>query len=365
MPMLDFTSALYLGLQHPSRSLPAWTSLTLGKPSALEEPPGAEAVERELAALTGCDDVMLASSTLHAFFDLFALLAGPRTAVFIDQSSYPISRWAAQHATGGARVVFRSHDAEELRWALSRLDGMRPILLTDGISPASGSVAPVAQYTYLASQRGGLVLVDDTQALGVLGAHPNGSVPYGIGGGGSLRSAGISSVEVVLVSSLAKAFGVPVAMVGGSKQLISGLRANGLTRTHCSPPSVAVIEAAAQALCLNKRYGEALRARLARNVACLRRGLNSLGLAASRSLFPVQRLRLAGILAVAVHSKLLLHGVRAVLHGGSSSGEQLSFLVTARHTPQEIENAIDALTHAIGTGTHSKVTGVHNYDRHA
>jgi 8-amino-7-oxononanoate synthase len=362
MQMLDFTSALYLGLQHPSRTLPAWTSLTLGKPAALEDPPGARAVEQELAALTGCEGVLLVSSTLHAFFDLFAMFAGPGTAVFIDQSSYPISRWAAQHTTGSTTVRFRSHDADELRWALSRSQGVRPIIVTDGISPASGSKAPIAQYAYLAAQRGGLVLVDDTQALGVLGAPANGSCPYGIGGGGSVRSAGIPSDEVVLVSSLAKAFGVPVAMVGGSKRLIPGLRSNSLTRTHCSPPSVAVIEAAAQALCQNRRHGDGLRACLARNVACLRGGLNSLGVAASRSLFPVQPLRLAGNVALSVHSKLLLHGVRTVLQRSSSMGAQLSFLVTARHTPQEIANAMETLAHAIATETHSTVIGVTNYD---
>jgi 8-amino-7-oxononanoate synthase len=363
--MLDFTSSLYLGLQHPSWSLPAWDSLTLGKPAALEEAPGATAVEWELAALTGCDDVMLGTSTLHAFFDLFALLAGPRTAVFIDQSSYPVARWAAKHSTGSTGILSRSHDAEELRSALSRVRGIRPIIVTDGISPAAGSLAPFAQYAHLASQRGGLVLVDDTQALGVFGARPSRSHPYGVDGGGSLRSAGIHSEEVVLVSSLAKAFGVPVAMVGGSRQLMARLRSNSLTRTHCSPPSRAVIEAAAQALCLNERYGEALRARLARNVATFRRGLNSLGLAASQSLFPVQPLRLAGNFAVAVHSKLLQYGVRAVLQRCSSSGEQLSFLITACHTPQQIGNAIDALAHAIGTETHPKVTGVHSHDSHA
>src|SRR6266516_1923308 len=230
MQMLDFTSALYLGLQHPSRSLPAWTSLTLGKPAALEDPPGAGALERELAALTGCGDVMLASSTLHAFFDLFAMLVRPEAAVFIDQSSYPVSRWAAQQilGVGSSRIFFRSHDADELRQTLSTRQGVKPIIITDGILPASGSAAPIGDYANLATRRAGLVLVDDTQALGILGASAGGSGPYGIGGGGLLRNAGIHSDEVIVVSSLAKAFGVPVAMVGGSQPLISRLRGNSL-----------------------------------------------------------------------------------------------------------------------------------------
>ena len=52
-----------------------WDRLTLGKPAALESPPGAREVEGELAALTGCERAVLAPSTLHLFWDLFGILA--------------------------------------------------------------------------------------------------------------------------------------------------------------------------------------------------------------------------------------------------------------------------------------------------
>lgn len=361
--MLDFTSALYLGLQHPSLGLPAWTSLTLGKPAALEEPPGMRAVEQKLAALTGCDDVMLASSTLHAFFDLFAMLAGPGTAVYIDRSSYPIPRWAAQRGcTESATTFFSCHDAAELGRALFRSGGVRPLIVTDGLSPAIGVVAPIAQYAALAARRRGLVLVDDTQGLGILGASANADRPYGIGGGGSLRNTEVRSDEVIVVNSLAKSFGVPVAMVGGGAQLIASLRSSSPVRSHCSPPSVAVIAAAAQALEQNRRHGEALRLRLARNVARLHSGLKQLGIAASRSLFPIQPLRLPSATAVRVHSTLLQRGVRTVLQRNSESGAQLTFLITARHTAPEMDEALENLAYALEAGTHLRPIGVSTYD---
>jgi 8-amino-7-oxononanoate synthase len=367
--MLDFTSALYLGLEHPSRSLPGWRSLTLGKPAALEDPPGSRAVERELAALTGCDDVLLATSTLHAFFDLFAVLGGRETAVFVDRNSYPISRWAAQHTVRSTVTFFGGHDADdanELSWALRQRPGVRPLVVTDGLSPASGVAAPIAAYASLAARRGGLVLVDDTQALGILGEMPgtpaNGFCPYGIGGGGSLRHAGVDSDEVIVVNSLAKALGVPVAMVGGSRRLIAMLRTGSLMRKHCSPPSAAVIDAAAHALQQNRHYGEALRGRLARNVDRLGRGLIHLGLTASRSLFPVQPLRLANGTAMAVHARLLQRGVRTVLQRDPASGAQISFLLRSRHSPEEIDEALDSLAQATGTAAHTSARGVRSYD---
>ena len=72
--MLDFTSALYLGLRHPSASLPPWDALTIGRPAALAEPPDAEAVAAEIASLQGCEAATLLPSTLHLFWDLFRVL---------------------------------------------------------------------------------------------------------------------------------------------------------------------------------------------------------------------------------------------------------------------------------------------------
>jgi 8-amino-7-oxononanoate synthase len=343
--MLDFTSSLYLGLQHPSWSLPPWQALTLGKPAALESPPGMRRLEQELAALTGCDDVLLASSTLHAFVDLFAMLAGRDTAIVLDRNSYPVAHWAArQAAVSGSRViVLGGQGPEEVKRALCGSPAARPVIVTDGISPATGMASPIASYADIAEERGGLLVVDDTQALGILGEAANRSAPYGIGGGGSLRHAEVRSDKVVVVNSLAKAFGVPVAMMGGSNTLIARLRRSSLMRVHCSPPSMATIGAAARALQQNQRHGEALRARLAHNVARLRRALTSLGMAASRSLFPVQPLRLPQGMAVPVQSRLLRRGVRAVLQGRSPSRAHVSFLLTARHAPNDIDEAIERL----------------------
>lgn len=361
--VLDFTSALYLGLQHPSSSLPPWQALTLGKPAVLESPPGMQAVERELAALTGCDDAVLSSSTLHAFVDLFAMLAERDTTIVLDRNSYPIAQWVArQAAVPGRRVtVLGGEGRSEVKRAVSRAQTARTVIVTDGLSPATGIVSPLGFYANLAAESGGLLVVDDTQAFGVLGESASRSAPYGIGGGGSLRHAGIRSDRVVVVNSLAKAFGVPMAMVGGNHRLIETLRRTALTRVHCSPPSMAVIGAAAHALQLNRHHGDTLRDRLARRVAQLRSGLRELGLAASRSLFPVQPIRLTRGMAATVHSRLLQRRVRAVLSGRPLFRAQVSLLVTTRHTPDDIDAAIACLAWATGAET-GHTTGVSGYE---
>src|ERR1700760_3318627 len=96
--MLDFTSALYSGFEHASSTLTGWERLTLGKPAALEEIAGAPQVQRELAALTGCERVLLGTSTLHLFCDLFAMLARRKVTIWIDDATYPIARWGTDRA---------------------------------------------------------------------------------------------------------------------------------------------------------------------------------------------------------------------------------------------------------------------------
>jgi 8-amino-7-oxononanoate synthase len=254
--MLDFSSALYLGMRHPHSTLKPWQSLTAGRPAALEALPGAEAVEQELARLIGCEQAVLATSTLHLFWDIFAVLAQEGIAVFIDSSTYPIGRWGAEQAAAkGAPVrFFPQHDPAALRRSLlrHRISGLRPVILTDGLNPAIGRPAPLDRYLRLAQEHGGWLVVDDTQAFGILGRRANKAAPYGCGGRGAAAWHGIHGPELIVAASLAKGFGAPLAVLAGSHELIRAYEERSLCRVHCSPPSAAAVAAAAHALTLNR-----------------------------------------------------------------------------------------------------------------
>lgn len=340
--MLDFTSALYLGFEHASWNMAGWARLTLGKPAALEELPGICEVQRELAALTGCERAMLGSSTLHLFGDLFAMLASRNVAIWIDEAAYPIARWGTERAAvAGVPVrTFPHHDAAALRKALARAGSARPVIVTDGYYPVTGAKAPLPDYARCAAAGNGLLIVDDTQALGVFGRQAESAVSYGIGGGGSLRRLNLRHAGIVVVSSLAKAFGAPLAMLGGSEAFVETFRKNSASFVHCSPPSAAAISAARRALQLNRRAGDALRRRLAERVVHFRRGLR--GFLAVDGLFPVQPIRLpATIDAREFYLALLGQGVRTVLNRDSAEGSRIGFVLTARHRMSEIDSAVN------------------------
>ena len=268
--MIDFSSSLYLGMTHPTETLRPWRRLTTGLPAALGAPPISNEVARRLAALQGCQRAFLGSSTLHIFWDLFGILTREPIHILADAGAYQIARWGAERAAAQGALVstLRHYDANTLidsaRDTVRR--GLRPIILADGLCPACGRVAPIADYLQALRTFGGLMVLDDTQALGILGRSPDPVAPYGLGGGGTLRWSDISDPAVIVISSLAKGLGVPVATIAGSDPMVSRFEQYSETRKHCSPPSIAIIHAAEHALDVNKQSGESLRLRLGRTV---------------------------------------------------------------------------------------------------
>jgi 8-amino-7-oxononanoate synthase len=350
--MVDFTSALYLGLRHPSDSLGDWEALTLGRPSALREPPDADAVASDLARLQGCEAGALLPSTLHLFWDLFAILGRGDVVILRDAGVYPIARWGTDRArTMGTPVrSFPHHDAAALERLIEDAERkhVKPIVVADGYCPRCSQTAPLAAYARLAMRAGGYVVIDDTQALGILGEKPDSMRPYGRGGGGSLRWHNTFGPHIVTCSSLAKGFGVPVAVLAGDRDVIDRFRRESETRVHCSPPSVAVVRAAASALRTNRRHGDALRLKLLQLVTRLRARFVDAGLTPSGLLpFPVQTFVSAGRHATQLYDRLLVAGIVGLLTTTCTAFTAgLTLLVTARHGLEEIERAGRALARA-------------------
>jgi len=192
-------------------------------------------------------------------------------------------------------------------------------------------------------------VLDDTQALGILGRDPHPAVAFGTGGGGSLRLHGVSGPDIVAVSSLAKAFGVPVAVVAGGSDIVSRFEARSETRVHSSPPSLCHIRAGRRALTLNQEQGEQLRAILTQRIRQFRSLVRGLGVGVRGEVFPVQTLVTPpGVDAARLHARLHAGGVRAVLHAPRCGpGLHVSFLITTRHGPDDIARAVQALGAAL------------------
>lgn len=347
--MADFTSSLYLGMRHASTELPSWPALTTGRPAVLETPPRAVATAARLAALAGAEQAVLTRSTLHGLVDCLDVLAGPDAGLAVDTGVYPVAQWAVQRAARHTPLVLVAHhEPADLAAAVRRLagQGLRPVVVADGVCTGCGRAYPVASAAAQVRPLGGMLLLDDTQGLGILGARPDRvRHPYGHGGGGSVRHAGVGHAGIVTVSSLAKAFGAPVACTAGPAGVLARVRVAD-SAVHSSPPSAVDVAAAANALDRNAAVGDALRTLLADRVRVLRRRAAEQGLPLVGGLFPVQSTpavsvasgrRLLGRLAAA--------GVCAVLRR-ACGGSAISVVLTVTHRPAEIERVADVLSAA-------------------
>lgn len=344
---IDFTSALYLGLRHPSWALGPWRRFTTGVPAALCEPASAGSIAQELAALTGCERVLLGTSTLHLFWDLFQGLVDARSIIYMDAGLYPIARWGIERAAARGVPVHEipHHDPRPLRRLLQESPRRRPVMVTDGFCPRCGRSAPLAAYLEAVERAGGRLVIDDTQALGVLGRDPSRQAPYGRGGGGSLAWSSLASPDVIVVASLAKGLGVPMAMLAGNDAAVSRFEAMSETRVHCSPPSVAALHAAAHALAVNRAHGDTLRTRLVALVSLFRRELSRAGFPVVGGRFPVQTLAtVRGDAAVRLHGALRRQGIVTVLRRDTEGlGPRLTCLLTARHSGGDVTAMARAL----------------------
>lgn len=349
--MLDFTSVLYLGFRHDSRSVHPWSQMTTGVPTAMAEPKVGLRVAGRLAQLQGCEQAVVGPSTLHLFWDLFTQLAERPFAIFLDRGTYPIAQWGVERAELRGIPVYRfpHQDVPALSKMIKRMARKyRPLIVSDGLCSSCGCSAPLRAYFELVKTYNGLLVMDDTQALGLLGFSPNRTAPYGHFGGGSLPHQAISGPEVIVISSLAKAFGVPVAVLAGSHRVVDSFQKHSETRVHCSPPSFATLHAAERALNVNERDGDRRRYQLAQNVTCFRHLLAQKHCFTGGRYFPVQTLRLPpGTDVVHYYKTLEAKGVRSVLRRGCNGRPAISIVITARHRPVDIEQAVTKITACI------------------
>ncbi len=332
-------------------SLRPWKQFTMGTPVALTQPPVALKVEKQLAELQGFQRAILGASAFHLFWDLFGILAKKNIAIFLDNGAYPIAKWGVERVAESVNVkTFKHHDSNQLRRQTFRASktGKQPVIVTDGFCPLCGDAAPLADYLTIIRQFGGYLVIDDTQALGILGRDPTVHNPYGSGGGGSLRWHDIQDPHIINISSMAKGFGVPIAVLSGSDKFARQFEADSDTRVHSSPPSVVDVHAAEHALKINRLKGDSLRKRLARNVTQFRNCLHDVRIYNQDGIFPVQALPVLKKNAERIHRHLNQLGVATVLQQ-SCVGQKpcISFVITARHKTNEIKKTINVITHIL------------------
>lgn len=304
-------------------------------------------VERRAAAFFGAEAAFYFASGYAGMQILLAGLADDFDLLAVDERAH-YSVWDAARACGKTVLSFRHVEPEDLAGQLRAHvgAGQRPLVLSDGVFPVLGRVAPVAEYReILAAYPGAALAIDDAHGAGVLGDDGRGTYQwtglerFGVNGDGP-------GPRLYACATMSKAFGGYGGLVAGSRRFIERLQ----TRSHwyegASSPPVPVAAATACGIRLLAEHPE-WRARLRENVRLLKQGLAGLGLAGGESPTPIVCLSIGTAENMKrIQQALAEQGIMvayAAAYSGVSAEGALRLAVCSEHTPAMIGRLLETL----------------------
>ncbi len=241
--LVVFAGCDYLGLAHHPRVIAALeqgvkefgvssgaSRETTGNTVAHDE------LERELARFLGTEAALLTADGYLS--NLIAAQGLPETmeTVLIDHESH-VSMRDALAATGRNTADYPLGDVATAATLARERTGSPFAIATDGIFPVLHTLAPLRELLELLP-RDGLMLVDDSHGIGVLGER----------GRGSVELAGLLDSRIVITGTLSKALGCFGGFVAGSREVIGRTRERSHAYVGSTPIPPALARAASEAL---------------------------------------------------------------------------------------------------------------------
>src|SRR6266566_3519610 len=128
-------------------------------------------LEQALSEFLGTDDTILYSSCFDANTGLFETLLDERDAVISDALNHA-SIIDGVRLCKARRLRYANRDMEDLERRLKESAGARfRMVVTDGVFSMDGYMAPLAEICDLAERHDAMVMVDDSHAVGFIGAN--------------------------------------------------------------------------------------------------------------------------------------------------------------------------------------------------
>ncbi|MFC7376267.1 glycine C-acetyltransferase [Brachybacterium sp. GCM10030267] len=230
-------------------------------------------LERAVSGFLGTEDTILFSSCFDANGAVFEPLFGAQDAIISDELNHA-SLIDGIRLSKAARYRYRNADLEDLRAQLeatrAQNDGTgarRTIIVTDGVFSMDGYLAPLPGICDLADEYGALVLVDDSHAVGFMGAT----------GAGTPEHFGVSDRIDLYTGTFGKALGgASGGYVSGRAEIVALLRQKGRPYLFSNSLAPSIVAATLTALELVEGSAD-LRATLMRNTELFRRRMSEEG----------------------------------------------------------------------------------------
>ena len=293
-------------------------------------------LEERLTRFLGTEDTILYGSCFDANGGLFENLFNEEDAVISDVLNHA-SVIDGIRLSKAQRFRYANNDMADLEAQLRATQGSRHrVIATDGVFSMDGIVAQLRPICDLADRYGALVMVDDSHAVGVMGAN----------GRGSHEHAGVLGRVDLLTGTLGKALGgASGGYTSGRRELIAYLRqrsrpylfSNTLMPTIAAT-SVAVLDLLASA-------GE-LRDRLFANARRFREAMTANGFRLIPGEHPIVPVMLGdAVLATTLAERLLARGIYIIAFSYPvvpREQARIRVQLSAAHTPEHVERAVEA-----------------------
>ncbi|UWU19509.1 pyridoxal phosphate-dependent aminotransferase family protein (plasmid) [Rhizobium sullae] len=236
-----------------------------------------EEAEAAVCAHFRCEKAISVASGYLSMMTLLSALRDDYDIIFADERCH-FSVKDALICSQKPVVLFRHRDPGDLSDQMARHlgEGQVPHVVTDGVFSSTGALAPLDRYAHLLkSYSYGMLCVDDSHGVGVLGAT----------GRGTLEHFGVEGENAHSAGTLSKAFGGFGGIIPASKVLAKKIAATGAIAGASFVPIPAAAGAAAglRLFMKDQTILQALRG----NVEQMRKGFRSLGLSVPETPVPI------------------------------------------------------------------------------
>ena len=174
-------------------------------------------LEQKISKFLGTDDTILYSSCFDANGGLFETILGEEDAVISDELNHA-SIIDGVRLCKAKRFRYKNNDMEDLEAKLKEADAAGAkvkLIATDGVFSMDGIICNLKGVCDLADKYEALVMVDDSHAVGFVGAHGHGSAEYN----------GVEGRVDIITGTLGKALGgASGGYTSGRKEIIDLLR---------------------------------------------------------------------------------------------------------------------------------------------
>jgi glycine C-acetyltransferase len=303
---------------------------------------GTQDVHRELegriAQFLGMEEAILYGSCFDANGGLFETLLGEEDAVISDALNHA-SIIDGVRLSKAKRYRYANNDMADLERQLQQAnaDGARyKLIATDGVFSMDGIIADLESICDLAEKHDAMVMVDDSHAVGFVGAR----------GRGTPEHCGVMGRVHVITGTLGKALGgASGGYTAASKEVVAWLRNRSRPYLFSNTLMPAIAHASIKVLDL-LQGSDSLREKLRANADHFRRDMTQLGFTLAGAGHPIIPVMLGdAALAQTMANKLLAEGIYVV--GFSfpvvpKGQARIRTQMSAAHEPEHIDRAIAA-----------------------